>query len=138
MERRTKVCIGHCMSATGKRQLMFHQNQTNNGINRRTRPSWFMTVYRARRRRNLFSSVSRCTAKTSIKTTVLPFYPSLPTRDTKSCTMAVTQDNLRQRKAANLQSDDIANGNSTALLKINAVPTEHGQERDKELDEHQE
>ncbi|KIR81692.1 delta24(24(1))-sterol reductase [Cryptococcus gattii EJB2] len=52
--------------------------------------------------------------------------------------MAVTQDNLRQRKAANLQSDDIANGNSTALLKINAVPTEHGQERDKELDEHQE
>lgn len=52
--------------------------------------------------------------------------------------MAVTQDNLRQRKAANLQSDDITNGNSTALLKINAVPTEHGQERDKELDEHQE
>lgn len=51
--------------------------------------------------------------------------------------MAVTQDNLRQRKA-NLRSDDIANGNSTALLKINAVPTEHGQERDKELDEHQE
>lgn len=129
------------MLATGKRQLMFHQNQTNNGINRRTRPSWFMTdcLPRAPTPKFVFLGLTaRCTAKTSIKTTVLPFYPSLPTRDTKPCTMAVTQDNLRQRKAANLQSDDIANGNSTALLKINAVPTEHGQERDKELDEHQE
>jgi len=46
--------------------------------------------------------------------------------------------NLRKRKSNGaLNSDNIANGQSTALLKINAVPTEHGQEMDKKLDEHQ-
>jgi delta24(24(1))-sterol reductase len=46
--------------------------------------------------------------------------------------------NLRKRKSNSaLNSDNIANGKSTALLKINAVPTEHGQEMDKKLDEHQ-
>ena len=45
---------------------------------------------------------------------------------------------LRNRKSnPNLQSDDIANGRSTALLKVNGVPTEHGQEMDKKLDEHE-
>jgi delta24(24(1))-sterol reductase len=45
---------------------------------------------------------------------------------------------IRQRKpTSNLNSDNIANGRSTALLKINAVPTEHGQEMDKKLDVHQ-
>ncbi|OCF55613.1 delta24(24(1))-sterol reductase [Kwoniella mangroviensis CBS 10435] len=56
--------------------------------------------------------------------------------------MAVTMDrpssNLRKRKSnGNLNSDNILNGKSTALLKINAMPTEHGQEMDKKLDEHQ-
>lgn len=45
--------------------------------------------------------------------------------------------NLRKRKSGNLASEKIANGQSTALMKINAVPTEHGQEMDKKLDEHQ-
>jgi hypothetical protein len=46
--------------------------------------------------------------------------------------------NLRSRKSeSTVNSDNIANGQSTALLKINAVPTEHGQEMDKQLDEHQ-
>jgi delta24(24(1))-sterol reductase len=31
----------------------------------------------------------------------------------------------------------VASGKSTALMKVNAVPTEHGQEMDKKLDEHQ-
>ncbi|WVQ85315.1 hypothetical protein IAT38_007480 [Cryptococcus sp. DSM 104549] len=58
--------------------------------------------------------------------------------------MAVITDappasDLRKRKNENnLNSDNIANGKSTALLKINAVPTEHGQEMDKKLDEHHE
>ncbi|ODN84359.1 hypothetical protein L202_00326 [Cryptococcus amylolentus CBS 6039] len=47
-------------------------------------------------------------------------------------------DGVRQRKVNTLTSEDIASGNSTALLKINAVPTEHGQEMDKKVDEHQE
>jgi delta24(24(1))-sterol reductase len=57
--------------------------------------------------------------------------------------MAVIQaqgpaSNLRKRKSNGaLNSDNIANGQSTALLKVNAVPTEHGQEMDKKLDEHQ-
>ena len=46
--------------------------------------------------------------------------------------------NLRKRTSdANLNSDNKANGKSTALLKVNGVPTEHGQEMDKKLDEHQ-
>ncbi|ORY27457.1 ergosterol biosynthesis ERG4/ERG24 [Naematelia encephala] len=46
--------------------------------------------------------------------------------------------NLRKRKSNPvLKSDDVLNGRSTALLKVNAVPTEHGQEMDKKLDEHQ-
>jgi delta24(24(1))-sterol reductase len=45
--------------------------------------------------------------------------------------------NLRKRKSGNLNSEKIANGDSTALMKINAMPTEHGQEMDKQLDEHQ-
>ena len=46
--------------------------------------------------------------------------------------------NLRKRKSNSaLNSDNIANGKSTALLKINALPTEHGQEMDKKLDSHQ-
>lgn len=35
-----------------------------------------------------------------------------------------------------MRADDILNGRSTALMKVNAVPTEHGQEMDKKLDEH--
>jgi delta24(24(1))-sterol reductase len=45
--------------------------------------------------------------------------------------------NLRKRKSGTLNSETIANGGSTALMKINAMPTEHGQEMDKKLDEHQ-
>lgn len=49
--------------------------------------------------------------------------------------------NLRERKSASTatttNSQKIANGQSSALMKINAMPTEHGQEMDKQLDEHQ-
>jgi delta24(24(1))-sterol reductase len=46
--------------------------------------------------------------------------------------------NLRKRKSNPvLNSEKISKGQSTALLKVNAVPTEHGQEMDKKLDEHQ-
>lgn len=46
--------------------------------------------------------------------------------------------NLRKRKSNTaLTSEKISNGHSQALLKVNAVPTEHGQEMDKQLDEHQ-
>jgi delta24(24(1))-sterol reductase len=45
--------------------------------------------------------------------------------------------NLRKRKSGTLNSEKIASGNSTAMMKINAMPTEHGQEMDKKLDEHQ-
>jgi delta24(24(1))-sterol reductase len=45
--------------------------------------------------------------------------------------------NLRKRKSVTLNSEKIASGNSTAMMKINAMPTEHGQEMDKKLDEHQ-
>ena len=34
-------------------------------------------------------------------------------------------------------SKDISNGKSTAVLKVNGMPTEHGRERDKMVDEHQ-
>jgi delta24(24(1))-sterol reductase len=45
---------------------------------------------------------------------------------------------LRQRKSENtVTSDDILSGNSTAVLKVNAIPTEHGQEMDKKLDQHE-
>ena len=45
--------------------------------------------------------------------------------------------NLRKRKSQTvLNSEKIANGQSTAMMKINARPTEHGQEMDKKLDEH--
>jgi len=45
---------------------------------------------------------------------------------------------LRQRKSENtVASDNILNGKSTAVLKINAIPTEHGQEMDKKLDLHE-
>ena len=45
---------------------------------------------------------------------------------------------LRKRKSnSNMQSDNIANGHSTALLKLDGVPTEHGREMDKKLDVHQ-
>lgn len=40
---------------------------------------------------------------------------------------------LRKRPVA---SQIVANGESVALIKINAMPTEHGQEMDKKLDEH--
>ncbi|KAK8865813.1 hypothetical protein IAR55_000960 [Kwoniella newhampshirensis] len=64
--------------------------------------------------------------------------------------MAVTMDspaaNLRQRGSTKTttttksksNSQKIADGESQALLKVNAVPTEHGQEMDKKLDQHQE
>jgi hypothetical protein len=46
--------------------------------------------------------------------------------------------NLRKRKSQTvLNSEKIANGQSTAMMKINARPTEHGQEMDKKLDEHE-
>lgn len=45
--------------------------------------------------------------------------------------------NLRERKSASTNSQKVANGQSSALMKINAMPTEHGQEMDKKLDEHQ-
>jgi hypothetical protein len=60
--------------------------------------------------------------------------------------MASDTASLRERKTHTTHtdshpkvsvSDSITNGKSTALLKINAVPTEHGQEMDKQLDEHQ-
>jgi delta24(24(1))-sterol reductase len=46
--------------------------------------------------------------------------------------------NLRKRKSQTmLNSEKIATGQSTAMMKINARPTEHGQEMDKKLDEHE-
>ena len=48
--------------------------------------------------------------------------------------------NLRSRKGKSDQtatSEVIANGASNAILHISAIPTEHGQEMDKKLDEHQ-
>jgi len=46
--------------------------------------------------------------------------------------------NLRKRKSQTVfNSEKIANGQSTAMMKINARPTEHGQEMDKKLDEHE-
>jgi len=46
--------------------------------------------------------------------------------------------NLRKRKSASaLQSDGITNGTSTAMLRVNGHPTEHGREIDRKMDEHQ-
>jgi hypothetical protein len=42
---------------------------------------------------------------------------------------------LRQRSSLS-NSQKIAKGESNALIKVNGVPTEHGQEMDKKLDEH--
>ena len=45
---------------------------------------------------------------------------------------------LRKRKSATTSNAEvIANGQSNAVLMVNAIPTEHGQEMDKKLDEHQ-
>ncbi|WVO17798.1 hypothetical protein L204_105496 [Cryptococcus depauperatus] len=53
--------------------------------------------------------------------------------------MAEAESKIRQRKhEGKLVSDSITNGKSTALLKVNAIPTEYGQEMDKKVDEHEE
>lgn len=46
--------------------------------------------------------------------------------------------NLRKRKSENglKNSDVVASGQSTAVLKLNGIPTEHGQEIDRKMDEH--
>ncbi|RXK41308.1 delta24(24(1))-sterol reductase [Tremella mesenterica] len=56
--------------------------------------------------------------------------------------MAIIMDGpagkTRKRKSkSELKSEQISNGHSTALLKVNAVPTEHGKEMDKKLDQHE-
>ena len=79
------------------------------------------------------------------------FFGIVPSFQATLASMAVDgpAGNLRKRKSnsaiANGDSNGhgptnaeiIANGQSMAVLKINARPTEHGQEMDKKLDEHQ-
>ncbi len=62
----------------------------------------------------------------------------IPLSSDMSTTVNGPAGNLRKRKSNTvLTSDSITNGQSTALLKVNAIPTEHGQEMDKKLDEHE-
>ncbi|WVF70772.1 hypothetical protein IAT40_005566 [Kwoniella sp. CBS 6097] len=64
--------------------------------------------------------------------------PSTQQGDLRKRKSSTTTKGEQKKSGTVKNSDNILNGNSNALLLVNAMPTEHGQEMDKKLDEHSE